>query len=71
MGGLRPRSASTLSGLNQFNKKGDNGQGALTKTMKERDQLLVRIKHLQEELQLALMAAEDINALKGNKNMYN
>lgn len=64
---MRPRSASTLSGLSFDNVKKDNGQGSLTKTMKERDQLLVRVKNLQEELQLALMAAEDISALKCNE----
>ena len=37
---------------------------ALSKTMKERDGLLVKIKNLQGELRLALMAAEDISALK-------
>jgi hypothetical protein len=36
----------------------------LASTMKERDALLIRIKNLQGELQLALMAAEDIRALK-------
>jgi len=37
---------------------------ALSKTMKERDGLLVKIKNLQGELRSALMAAEDISALK-------
>jgi hypothetical protein len=59
---MRPRSATTI----RSSSGGDNGAGnrSLSKTMKERDELLLRVKNLQDELKLALMAADDIAALK-------
>ena len=36
----------------------------LSKAMKERDDLLVKVKDLEDELKMSLRASEDIRALK-------
>ncbi len=54
------RAATFVSGSGS----NDISNAHLSKTMKERDDLLVRVKNLEDELKMSLRASEDIRALK-------